>query len=128
MGLFSKRSKANPAVEIDGIKIEYDLANEDWQFSHKGADFVAYSATFIIPSEALLSSILAATENLQPEMIQRLSKEVKADDGETFLINLTDLHAQDSFEVSWSSGKSWGDVGVDFTIRNHAITDESWGD
>jgi len=128
MGLFSKRSKANPAVEIDGIKIEYDLANEYWQFSHKGADFVAYSATFIIPSEALLSSILAATENLQPEMIQRLSKEVKADDGETFLINLTDLHAQDSFEVSWSSGKSWGDVGVDFTIRNHAITDESWGD
>src|SRR5690349_41041 len=128
MGLFSKKSKANPAVEIDGIKIEYDLANEYWQFSRKGADFVAYSATFIIPSEALLSSILADIENLQPEMIQRLSKEVKANDGETFLINLTDLHAQDSFEVSWSSGKSWGDMGVDFTIRNHAITDESWGD
>src|SRR5690242_3909188 len=80
------------------------------------------------PRRHRFQSILADTENLQPEMIQRLSIEVKANDGETFLINLTDLHAPDSFEVSWSSGKSWGDVGVDFTIRNHAITDESWGD
>jgi hypothetical protein len=128
MGLFSKKSKANPAVEIDGIKIEYDLANEFWQFSHKGQDFVAYSATFVIPSQARLSSILTDIEKLKPEMIQRFSKEVRANDGEIFLVNLTDLQAQDSFEVSWSGGKSWGDMGVDFTIRNHAITDEAWGD
>ena len=41
---------------------------------------------------------------------------------------LTDLHASGNYGVSWSGGESWGDMGVDFRISNHEITDEAWGD
>ena len=31
-------------------------------------------------------------------------------------------------DVSWSDGSTRGDMGIDFTIQNHAIAVESWGD
>jgi hypothetical protein len=134
MGLFSKKPRTNATVEIEGLRAEYDLANECWQFSHKGADFVAYGTALVVPSEERLSSIIADIDKLRPEMIRRLaegwkdSKDVKTNDGETFRVNITDLASQGSFDVSWSGAESWGDMGIDFTIKDHAITDESWGD
>ncbi len=32
------------------------------------------------------------------------------------------------FAFHEADGASWGDWGVDFTIQDRAITDESWGD
>jgi len=52
----------------------------------------------------------------------------KLDDGESFSINVQDFATDKSLTVSWSDGASWGDLGVDFTIKDHAIVDESWGD
>jgi hypothetical protein len=134
MGIFSKKTKPHPAIETQGLRIEYDTRNECWQFSYAGTDFVAYGTAFVAPPQERLLSILADIEKLRPEMLRRLaeglkdSPEVKTNDGETYLVNLTDLHSQGSFEVSWSGGESWGDMGIDFTISNHEITDESWGD
>jgi len=134
MGLFSKEPKANPAVETEGLRIEYDSANDCWQFSHHGADFIVYGTTVVVPSQERLSSILADIEKLRPEMTRRLvegwkdSKDVKASDGEICFVNLTDFHSEGNFVVTWSGGQSWGDMGIDFTIANHEITDESWGD
>jgi hypothetical protein len=134
MGIFSKKIKAKPVVETQGLRIEYDPEDEIWQFTHNGADFVAYGTAFVVPSLERLSTIQADIDRLRAEMTRRLaegwkdSKDVKTNDGESYLVNLTDLHSQGSFEVSWSGGESWGDMGIDFTISNHEITDESWGD
>jgi hypothetical protein len=134
MGLFSKKVKANPVVETQGLRIEYDTGNEIWQFRHQDAHFVAYGTTFVVPPPERLAAILSDIDRLRPEMIRRLAagceemKDIKTNDGETYLVNLTDLHSEGGFDVSWSGGESWGDMGVDFTITNHAITDESWGD
>ncbi len=130
MGLFTKKAKANPVVETQGLRIQYDPTSEIWQFSHNGTDFVGYGTTFVVPSPERLASIQADIDRLRPEMTRRLadSKNVKSNDGETYLVNLTDLQSSGTFELSWSGGESWGDMGVDFTINNHDITDESWGD
>ena len=134
MGLFSKKAKVNPVVETQGLQIQYDAENEIWQFSYKGADFIVYGTTLVVPSLERLAGIQTDIDRLRPEMSRRLaegwkdSKDVKTNDGESYLVNLTDLHSSGTFEVSWSGGESWGDVGVDFTISNHEITDESWGD
>jgi hypothetical protein len=47
---------------------------------------------------------------------------------ESYSINVQDFATDKTFTVSWSDGASWEDLGVDFTIKDHAITDESWGD
>ena len=82
-----------------------------------------------------LDSILTTLDALKPEMRTRLQKglcewgdESKLDDGETYSVNVQDFASEKSFTVSWAGGTSWGDLGVDFTIRDHAIVDESWGD
>lgn len=134
MGFFSKGTKANPVIETEGVRIEYDPEIECWQFSHKSNDFVAYATALVLPTQEQLASILADIIKLRPEMAQRMakgctvSKGVRTNDGETYLVNVTDFCAQGTFVVSWSGGKSWGDMGVDFTITNHEIADESWGD
>jgi hypothetical protein len=48
--------------------------------------------------------------------------------GEEFSVNLTDFQSDGTFEVSWSGGATWGDMGIEFTIKDHVIADESWGD
>jgi hypothetical protein len=52
----------------------------------------------------------------------------KLDDGETCSISLQEFATDRSLSVSWSDGASWGDLGVEFTIKDHAIVDEGWGD
>ena len=134
MGLFSKKSKPKPAIETLGLRIEFDPDNEVWQFSDNGIDFVFYGPACVAPSRDQLTDIHADLTRLRPEMMRKLAEGwkqwpgVKMNDGETLLVNLTNLHSESSFEVCWSGGASWGDMGIDFTIKNHAITDESWGD
>ena len=43
-------------------------------------------------------------------------------------VDVTDWAARQTLAVSWSGGVSWGDLGADFTVKNHAIVDEAWGD
>ncbi len=134
MGLFSKKTKARPTIETQGLRIEYDPDNEIWQFRDNDIEFVVYGTTCVVPSPDQLAAIHADISKLRPEMVRKLAagwkdwQGVRMDDGETFLVNLTDLRSQGSFEVCWSGGESWGDMGIDFTISNHEITDESWGD
>ena len=134
MGLFSKKRKVNPVIETQGLRIQYDPQSEIWEFKHNGMEFVAYGTSFVVPCLERLAGIQEDVDRLRPEMSRRLtegwknSKDVKTNDGESYFVNLTDLQSSGTFEVSWSGGESWGDVGVDFTIRNHEITDESWGD
>jgi hypothetical protein len=134
MGIFSKKTKSNPVVETQGLRIEYDPASECWEFSHEGIAFIAYGTTSVVPSQEHFSSILTDMNKLRPEMARRLaegwkdSEDVKANDGETCLVDITELHSQGDFVASWSGGESWGDMEVDFTITNHEIADESWGD
>jgi hypothetical protein len=77
---------------------------------------------------------LETVESLKPDLRARLQKglkewgESKLDEGESYSINVQDFATDRSFTVSWSGGESWGDLGADFTIKDHAIADESWGD
>ena len=134
MGLFSKKPKTLPTIQTQGLRIEYDPDTEVWQFQDSGIDFVLYGQTCFAPSRDQLADIRSDINRLRPEMLQKLGegwkdwKGVRMNDGETFLVNLTNLQSQGSFDVCWSGGESWGDMGIDFTIKDHEITDESWGD
>ena len=134
MALFSKKLKIKPTVETQGLRIEFDSENEIWQFRDGDFDFVVYGETCAVPSPEQLRDIRAVINRLRPEMTRRLAEGLrdcegaKINDGETFLVNLTELQSQGAFEVCWSGGESWGDMGIDFAIKNHEITDESWSD
>jgi hypothetical protein len=41
---------------------------------------------------------------------------------------LQDFATDKSFEISWFGGASWGDMGVEFTIKDGVILQENWGD
>jgi hypothetical protein len=134
MALFSKKPKVKPTIETQGLRIEFDSENGIWQFNDEGFDFVIYGSRCAMPSPEQLREIEADINRLRPEMIRRLEEGLrdcegaKMNDGETFLVNVTDLQSQGAFEVCWSGGQSWGDMGIDFMIKNRGISDESWGD
>lgn len=134
MGLFSKRPKPNPKITVDGIEIAFRDEYGGWEFKHRGAVFSTFEPALMLPTKAALDYILDTLESLKSEMKARLRKglgewgDSKLDDGESYSVNVQDFVANKSFTVSWSDGASWGDLAVDFTIKDHAIIDESWGD
>ena len=134
MGLFTKKTKIKPVVETQGLRIEFDSEYEIWQFNDGGINFVVYGPVCEAPSRDQLGEIRSDINRLRPEMAQKVAhglkdyEGVKTNDGETFVVNITDLQSQGTFDVCWSGGESWGDMGVDFTIKNHEIKEESWGD
>ena len=134
MGLFSKSPKPNPKITIEGVEIAFHREYEGWAFTYRGTEFTSFELTLTLPTKGELDSILDTLESLKPEMRTRLQKglsewgDSKLDDGESYSVNVQDFATDKSFEISWSDGASWGDLGVDFTIKNNAIIDESWGD
>lgn len=134
MGLFSKKTRGRPAVETQGLRIEFEPDEEVWQFKDRDVEFVIYGATCPVPSPEQLAQVHADISRLHAEMLRKLVegwkewKGVRMNDGETFLVNITDLQSQGTFDVCWSGGKSWGDMGIDFAIKAHEIIDEFWGD
>jgi hypothetical protein len=135
MGLFSKTPKPNPKITVEGIDIEFHRDHEWWEFTYRETEFVSFDPALVLPTRAELDAILATLESLQPEIRTRLKKGLsewghnsKLDDGETYSVDVKDFAKERTFSVSWSDGASWGDMGVDFTIRDNAIIDESWGD
>src|ERR1043166_3068578 len=134
MGLFSKTPRPNPKITVEGIEIAFHRDNEWWEFAYRGTEFCSFEPTLTLPSKTDLDSILDTLESLKPEMKTRLQKglkewgDSKLDEGESYLVNLQDFAKDKTFTVSWSGGASWGDMGIDFAIKDHAIIDESWGD
>lgn len=134
MGFFSKTAKPNPKIVVQGIEIEFHREHEWWGFTYKGMEFSSFELSLVMPSKEELNAILDSMEALKPEMTTRLKKglsewgDAKLDDGESQSVNLSDYGAGQTFTVCWSDGASWGDLGVEFTIKDNAIVDESWGD
>ena len=134
MGLFSKTPKPNPKITVEGVEIAFHRDHEWWEFTYRGTEFSSFESSLTLPTKAELDSILDALESLKPEMRTRLKKglsewgDLKLDDGESYSVNVQDFAAERTFTVSWSDGASWGDLGADFTIKDRAIIDESWGD
>ena len=135
MGLFSKTPKPNGRIIIQGLKIDFKVESGWWEFKHRDVDFVSFDPTLTLPSIEELDGILKDLQLLKSEFESRISNGLSQwgdgcsiNDGETCLINIEDYSKDKSVVVSWSGGESWGDLAVDFTISNHMITDESWGD
>ncbi len=119
MGLFSKRPKSSPMLKVEGIELvlHRQTGHEFWQFTYRGAEFMSYKAQLTLPKWAELDAILDAVKSLKVEMRRRLEKDLKLDDGESYMVNVQDFAPEKTFVVSWAGGASWGDMGVDFTIR-----------
>ncbi len=135
MSIFFKASKPNPKITFEGIEFTFHRDHEWWEFTYRGAEFCSFVPTLSLPTKAELDSIVNTVESLKPELRKRLAKGLaewgdgcKLDDGETYSINIERFAADKSFSVSCSGGASWGDLGVDFTIKDQAVTDDSWGD
>jgi len=135
MGIFSKTPKPNPTITVEGIEFTFHPEYGGWQFTYRGTEFTSFEPTLTLPTKPELDSILHTLESLKPDMRTRLQKGLsewgdclKLDDGESCSVNAQDFAAHKSFTISWSDGASWGDLAVDFTIKDNAIVDESWGD
>jgi hypothetical protein len=135
MGIFSKTPKPNPKITIEGIEIAFHQEYAGWAFTYRGTDFLSFKPTLTLPTKLELDFILDTLESLKPEIRTRLQKGLsewgdgsKLEDGESYSVNVQEFSTDKSFTVSWSDGASWGDLGVDITIKDHAIIDESWGD
>ena len=134
MGIFSKTPKPNPKITVEGVEITFHQEYGGWAFTYRGAEFSSFESALTLPTKVELDAILGTLESLKPEMRTRLQKglsewaDSKLDDGESYSVNIQDFATDKTFTVSWSDGASWGDLGVDFTIKDHAISDESWGD
>ena len=134
MGIFSKTPKPNPKITVEGIEIVFHQEYAGWAFTYRGTDFTSFEPTLTLPTTQELNSILDTIESLKPEMKKRLTKGpdgtggLQLDDGEAYMVDTKSFATERSFVVSWSGGVSWGDMGIEFTIKDHAIIDESWGD
>lgn len=134
MGFFSKAAKPNPRIVVQGIEIEFHRENEWWGFIYQETEFLSFEFSLVLPSKEELDAILESLEALKPEMAARLKKglsewgDAKQNDGESYSVDLSGYGIDQTFIVCWSDGASWGDLGVDFTIKDNAIMDESWGD
>lgn len=134
MGLFKKSKRVNPKITTDGIEAEFVLDHEWWRFRYRDHDFMAFTDHLHLPSTDQLDGMIADVAALKPEMLSRLAKgwreweNVKMNDGESFHIDIERFSTDRTFEVCWADGASWGDMGIEFTIKEHLIVDEAWGD
>jgi len=135
MGLFSKPPKPNPKLIVAGVEITFHRDHEWWEFAYRGNQFCAYDLTFSVPSQAELDAMVDTIDSLRQEMRSRIQQGLKEwgdssqlDDGESYTVRVDEFAKEKTFTVTWSDGASWGDMGVDFTIKDQAIIDEGWGD
>jgi hypothetical protein len=134
MGLFSKSPKSNPKIIWDEIACEFHRDHDWWEFDYRGANFRSFESTLILPTKAELDAIVSTIATLMPAMQERMKNglkewgDAKTDGNEQFSVDVKNFSKEGTFSVSWSGGEVWGDLGVDFTIKNNIIVDESWGD
>lgn len=121
-------------VCVEGTKIWYNVDTCDWDFSFRGVNFVHRGEAFRFPGAGKLDEVLMDIACLRDEMRRRLadpegaSQGLELDGEETILVSLDDLESSGTFEVEWSGGTTWGDLGVSFSIRNREIVGEDWVD
>ena len=104
-------------------------------FVYREKEFYCFDAELTLPSQPQINSLLAGLAALDNDMKPRIKNGLKQwtggaakfDDGEKYIIDVTGF-AQGSIVAKWSGGKSWGDMGVDFSIKNGSIVEEDWGD
>lgn len=133
MGIFSKKPKVNPTIEFEGVAVEYKVEQDWWEFTFEGTEFMSHGAKFTWPAQSRLKSILNDIERLKPEMVRRLTEGfkdagIKTNEGETYFVVQANNGSAGEFEVTWSGGRNWGDMGIDFMIENHEIVNEEWSD
>ena len=134
MGFFSRTPKPSPKITVEGIEIMLDQKLGAWEFTYQGTAFSALEPVFTLPTKAELDTILDTIDSLKQEMKTRIQKELsewgdlQPDDGELCSVRVDEFGADRTFTVTWLGGDSWGDLGVDFTIKDHAIIDEFWSD
>jgi hypothetical protein len=134
MGLFSKTPQPNPKLSFEGIEFEYHRDHGWWEFRYRETDFTSFEPVLALPTKVELDAIVETLLALMPEMRSRLQIGLekwggaKLDDGESYSVDVKDFVRERTFGVSWSDGESWGDLGVDFVVKNGVIVDETWGD
>lgn len=135
MGLFSRKPKPHPVITVDDHRIEYDVSHECWEFVHGEFDFRCHGAEFQLPPVERLNAILADVEYLMPEMRRRVTAyweripEVGSDTTLTNLsVDLSELASKGSFIVLCHGPDEWGDMVVEFTIKDGTIIEEEWSD
>lgn len=134
MGLFKKTPKVSPKITVDGIEISFDPQSQFWGFTYREHEFVTCGSHLHMPSRERLDGILSDVAVLSTEMCDRLANgwkdwgDVKMNDGESYEINLESFGSEVSFCVTWSGGATWGDMWIDFNVKDRKIVDESWND
>lgn len=136
MGLFSKRPpKPIPKIVVNGLEIFCGGDGDGWDFTYRGVDFVCFDPVLMLPSEEELDRMLKTLEDLAPEMRQRIIERFSdspirdsATDGVSRMVDLAGFGKEGTISVSWSGGDGWGDLGVEFVIKDGTIIEEHWGD
>ena len=133
MGLFSKTSRTKPTIIVGDIPVEY-RGDDAWGFSYRDVEFWAVGETFVMPDKAALDSIIGAIETAMQEMKSRLVKHLEGwcdtqlETGEIYVVGIKDFASEGKFIVTWSGGEFWGDMSIDFTIKDGAILEETASD
>lgn len=134
MKLFGKKLTPNPQVIFGAIDTTYEPNQEWWQFAYEGIEHFSHGPVLRLFDISALELMRTDVSTLMPEMKQRLEigwkewGEVKLDDGENYIVDVTNFQEKQEYRICWSGGASWGDMGIEFTVRDHKIVDEDWGD
>ncbi|MFC7336423.1 hypothetical protein ACFQY0_04475 [Haloferula chungangensis] len=105
-----------------------------WTFTYRGLDFISYESRLNLPLQEELDSILANVSSIEGEMKSRIATyfqstpEIKASSGQLTHVNIASFADSNTVGVFWTGDASWGDMAVEFTIREEQIIDETWGD
>lgn len=134
MGIFSEHPEADPKIVVEGIEVVFDRGQEAWHFTYRGTAFFHFESTLLFPTRPGLDLILETIESLAPEMRSRIETGVRELTGKelpgagSYIVDLEGFSKDRIFCVSWSDDSAWGDLGVDFEIKDRVIIDECWGD
>ena len=134
-GFLLKAPKPDPKVIAHGITFELDRREVSWSWTYKGIEFSCENTCFTLPTPQELDSILQQISSLEGEMKMRLAEGLKEwcrdkpaiDVGEDYTVYLDKL-GQGEFELQWSGGETWADMGVFMTVKDGAIVDIVWVD
>lgn len=133
MKWFGKSAVPNPEVVYGLVVATYSLQYSCWTFEYEGVKYVAYGHRLYLIDHSKLEIIHNDVIALMPEMRERLrvgwqEYDVTINDGEKYFIDVSGFRSSGEFGICWTDGANWGDMSIEFTIKNHEIIDESWGD
>lgn len=134
MRWFGKSEAVSPEIADGLIVASYSSQEECWTFEYEGVEYLAYGHRLNLLDHAELEIIHNDILALMPEMKERLHTgwqeegEAVSDDGAGYFVNISEFRSRGEYGVCWAGGAGWGDMSIEFTIQNHRIIDEVWGD